>query len=100
MNAIDVRNTKITCDTEGCDFEEPCGEDPKEWLNKPCPKCSANLLTQENYDSIMEIMKYVEMINNMELPEEVKDSENPERIELNFKVGPDGKIVQKEISHD
>jgi len=42
-DACDYRDDSITWD----DFDKTT----REWLNKPCPKCGANLLTQEDVDS-------------------------------------------------
>jgi len=42
----------IKCDV--CDYEDNSvkKEDYKLWLNKPCPKCGANLLTKKDMQTI------------------------------------------------
>ena len=48
-----VVNTSISgikCDADGCDYrdDDVAVEQYNEWLNKPCPMCGANLLTEED----------------------------------------------------
>ena len=52
----------IKCDS--CDYHDDSVEykDYPSWINKHCPKCNANLLTQEDFDSC-EMM--IEMSNNI-----------------------------------
>ena len=44
--------TGIKCDNIKCDFNDPTilYINYPEWINKPCPNCGENLLTQEDYD--------------------------------------------------
>lgn len=43
----------IKCDNPTCDFmdESVNGENAKDWINRPCPKCGKILLTQLGYDA-------------------------------------------------
>jgi phage FluMu protein Com len=47
----------IKCDH--CDWRNLTVEraDYKDWLNRPCPKCGANLLTQADYDAVCDLEK-------------------------------------------
>ena len=49
-------------------------EDYKDWLNKPCPKCGMNLLTQEDYDNVMMLMSLINSMNEV-LPQ--RDDNEP-----------------------
>ena len=42
----------IGCDNKFCDFVDAnvTVKGLKDWLNKPCPKCGSNLLTEEDYN--------------------------------------------------
>lgn len=40
-------------------------ENYQEWLNKPCPKCGANLLTQEDLDATEQLMEIVNLTNEV-----------------------------------
>ncbi len=57
--------TGIKCDAIGCDYnnDDVRYEDYREWLNKPCPKCGANLLTQEAMDACTAMMAACKAIN-------------------------------------
>ncbi len=53
----------IKCDH--CDYKDetiPAGE-YEQWLNKPCPKCGANLLTQEDYDLTIALIGATKILN-------------------------------------
>lgn len=42
--------TVIHCDAEGCTYEtEIDAGQEREWINKPCPTCNANLLTEDDF---------------------------------------------------
>lgn len=49
---IQANVTGIKCDMPSCDFRDDTArpEHYKQWLNRPCPKCNGNLLTQRDYD--------------------------------------------------
>lgn len=67
MEHAQLKISGIQCDNETCDYRESDVkfEEYSEWVNKPCPKCGENLLTQENYDECLELMKRAEMINSL-----------------------------------
>ena len=41
----------IKCDNEKCDYADPTVqyEEYPNWINKPCPACGENLLTEKAY---------------------------------------------------
>lgn len=41
----------LKCDAEGCDHIEPVEAVTSDLVGKPCPKCGASLLTQEDWDA-------------------------------------------------
>lgn len=51
-----------SCDWKDMDIEL---EDYAEWVNKPCPKCGANLLTEESYNSVISLKKATNFLNTM-----------------------------------
>jgi hypothetical protein len=65
MKAMDYKILGIKCDAPGCDFKDPTVsfDNYKLWLNKPCPKCGANLLTQADYDTCLYIIKIARILN-------------------------------------
>lgn len=48
-----LKVTGIKCDNESCDYKDDSVtfDQYPDYLNKPCPKCGANLLTQEDLDT-------------------------------------------------
>jgi predicted nucleic acid-binding Zn-ribbon protein len=71
---LSVVITGIKCDNPVCDFADMGVkfEDYPQWLNKPCPKCGANLLTQEDFDTTNFIMNVAKAINTVPCPDSVK----------------------------
>jgi hypothetical protein len=65
-NNIEIQGGGLKCDNPHCDFEDETIpiEDYEKWINKPCPKCGENLLTQEDYDQTMQILDAMSIINS------------------------------------
>lgn len=87
---IDVENHGLKCDAAECDytyaFKE--GDTYEKFLNAPCPECGSNLLTQEDYETMMEVFALIELANSpdfvapilpMEIQELVDQLEDPEK---------------------
>ena len=55
----------IKCDTPHCNYREDdvTFEQYPNYINKPCPICSGNLLTQKDYDSCVKTYKIVKVLN-------------------------------------
>jgi hypothetical protein len=58
----------VMCDNPSCDYKvKNPTKDPytniDEFLNKPCPECGENLLTQEDLTTYKQFLKTVDMIN-------------------------------------
>jgi len=63
---IEIEETGLKCDNPNCDWENESVkmEDYKEWLNKPCPKCGQNVLTEEDYNNAQMLHLMAEFIND------------------------------------
>jgi len=59
----------IKCDNTDCDYvdETVKFDNYEQWLNKPCPKCGENLLTESDYELTKKVMSVTKTIN--EIPE-------------------------------
>ena len=57
----------IKCDNNDCDYRDDSlkYQDYESWLNKPCPKCGENLLTEEDYQAIGEMVEAVNTLNSL-----------------------------------
>lgn len=62
---IELDIAGIKCDMPGCDYHDNSArfEDYKNWLNRPCPKCSGNLLTQRDFEFARKFKRRVAIIN-------------------------------------
>lgn len=86
-SAITAIRGRIKCDANGCDFAEDHEVSRyRELLNKPCPKCGANLLDERQLVSIEATLAMVELFNSTvgQLPE----SEALVGMELKFSTTP------------
>lgn len=68
MEAIKIKNLGgLKCDKPGCGYRNediPVKEYP-EWINKPCPLCGSNLLTEADYKSFMRVLSVINFINSL-----------------------------------
>ena len=73
-NALELNIYGIKCDA--CDYRNSNVkvEEYEKWLNKHCPKCGANLLTEEDFNNVKMLMSFTEEINKI-LPKRKDDDE-------------------------
>jgi len=65
--AIEINTGGIKCDNPKCDYKNEnvsFGEMDK-WINKSCPKCGCNLLTQADYDNMKLLISTVDALNGI-----------------------------------
>jgi hypothetical protein len=55
----------LKCDNPECNYSDMSVplSDYESSINKPCPKCGESLLTQEDYDRVMQMVQAVEILN-------------------------------------
>lgn len=72
-NAI-IKQSGIKCDNASCDYrDDTVQQDQYESLvNKPCPKCGENLLTEEDFANSQMLMLVAYFMNTL-TPEEIED---------------------------
>lgn len=63
QNELEISGIK--CDNPSCDYSDMSVkfEDYKDWLNKPCPLCGENLLTQKCHDDLLAWIEAIEIAN-------------------------------------
>jgi phage FluMu protein Com len=73
-SAVEMKIHGIKCDD--CDFvdEQVNVEGYESYLNKPCPKCGANLLTEADFNNVKALMAIFNAANNI-FPEREEDEE-------------------------
>lgn len=72
---IEVKQGGLMCDNPKCDYVNniPSTEYPQ-WVNRPCPKCGENLLTESDYRFWKILMFFVRILNKI-LPKPKVDDE-------------------------
>lgn len=55
----------IKCDNPLCDYRDETVDyrEYKEWINRPCPKCGANLLTKADYRAFKRLLALLKVSN-------------------------------------
>jgi hypothetical protein len=71
-NYTELRIGGIKCDS--CDFTDNTVKesDYHSWVNEPCPKCGANLLTEEDYEMSQVLHNAIDFMNTLS-PEEIME---------------------------
>lgn len=82
--AIESNVHGIKCDTPECDFRDESvrAEDYEQWIDAPCPKCGASLLTPEDMAAVKALMAMADWINAV-CPEQ-PDSTPTHKVKLEF----------------
>jgi predicted RNA-binding Zn-ribbon protein involved in translation (DUF1610 family) len=55
---------KITLKCDACEWEKPVTLS-REWIDMPCPKCGANLLTEGDYEAAARLKAIVDKLNRV-----------------------------------
>lgn len=57
----------LKCDAPGCDYrnEDIPLDDYPQWVNRPCPKCSTVLLTEDDLEAVQRIITYTDTMNEI-----------------------------------
>lgn len=89
-DALEMNVKGIKCDNKDCNYNnmEVEFKEYKEWLNKPCPICGCNLLTEKDYKTTVTMMNMVNILNKI-LP---KRHENEEIVTMNIDMDGTGKV--------
>lgn len=70
FKAVKTTAFGIKCDTLSCDWADwtVASRDYKSWVDVPCPKCSASLMTPANYKSFVIMQGVIMSINIIAFP--------------------------------
>lgn len=77
-----IEHSGIQCDNPSCDYKDDSvkREDYVNWLNKPCPLCGENLLTEEDIKTVEKMEEIAESLNSILPP--VKEGEKIISLEI------------------
>lgn len=64
---MELNISGLKCDNKICDYNDNTikFEDYESYIGYPCPKCGESLLTQEDYNTTMNIYKYLQLANKL-----------------------------------
>lgn len=91
-----VGNFDKKCDNPSCDFRDDTVEfqNYRAWLNKPCPKCGANLLTQKDLNAVKTLIKITNIVNWVLKPF-IKFDKNVEKMTFTAEMNGTGEVKFK-----
>lgn len=82
---IEFTESGLQCDS--CDWKDATitFANYKEWLNRPCPKCGANVLTEQDYKNAEAVRLSIDLVNSMskEELEELSKQFNVDKLKNN-----------------
>jgi hypothetical protein len=91
VQAIQCKIKGLKCDAEGCGYEDHDTryEDYEKYVNAPCPKCGANLLTEADLAATKAIIAGADWLNQMvgDVPEGGK--------QINVRMDMDGSGIPR-----
>lgn len=96
MQAVNLNIKGIQCDNKQCDYKDETVEfkDYGAWLNKPCPKCGANLFTEDDLNSLTMLVNVANILNQVvpEVPDNTPKATMAVEMngtgEIGFKIMP------------
>ena len=93
MKAVDLNIKGIKCDGDNCDYKDETVEfkDYGVWLNKPCPRCGSNLLTQKDLDITRILIKLANIINWFAKPF-IKPNKNTKKVTVDVEMDGTGRV--------
>ena len=93
---IEIGISGIKCDH--CDYKDDDVnvDDYAEYVNKPCPECGANLLTEADYETVLMMIATVENLNALGLD----DDDDSERVRVEFDMDGSGSLHITDIQED
>ncbi len=85
---IDIEESGLQCDN--CDWKDASiiFDNYKEWINKPCPKCGENVLTEEDYKNSESMRKAIDIVNSLSSDELEKMNDMIAKSGINIKELP------------
>lgn len=97
MDMTELNIYGIKCDNPECDYKnmDVKYEEYPQWLNKECPNCGANLLTEQDLKSTKELIEMVKAANRFARDIGLNDLELPKtpKVALPVEMNGTGEIT-------
>lgn len=89
MTVMDVIVKGIKCDNPVCDYnnDNVSYEDYAEWLNRPCPRCGENLLTEADYKTVKRMIRFAKVLNFVFSPFDLGKNKTAYNVDMNGSGG-------------
>lgn len=83
----------IKCDNSDCDYrdDEVQQDEYADYVNKPCPECGENLLTEEDYEAAIELTHTMDLLSEIAIAAGLTDEDIDEDDMVRFEVESDTK---------
>lgn len=83
----------IKCDH--CDYSDMEVEavDYPDWLNRPCPKCGENLLTDSDYQTVLHMTEVARLVNSLSVDAPVEKTQGKGNLKVTFDLNGTGKAT-------
>ena len=96
---IDLKISGIKCDACPDYYDTTVNvKEYKDWVNKPCPKCGSNLLTEADYKTTKNVIFYTTIFNIILSPIQIILSlliKEKDKEEIYFDMNGTGKIKKR-----
>ena len=88
---FEVKVRGVKCDAPCCDYtnDKVTLDDYSSYVNKPCPKCGANLLTESDMTTINNLLKVEKALGWIRLPALSKSCQ------IDIKMDGTGRLIKK-----
>ena len=99
---MELKISGIKCDNVECDYknDDVKLEDYHLWLNKPCPLCGSNLLTEKDYNLCKKLIKFNNIFNRIFNRKKIKDSEQDKYYKIRCKMNGTGTLKVDSVHFD
>lgn len=93
-SAIEWAGQFLKCDAEGCDHKESVSEITADLIGKPCPKCGANLLTKDDFESGQNLVEVINAFNKIFGPVDVPEDAAKDALKVSLNPHNGGITIQ------
>lgn len=96
-NIMTLNIRGIKCDH--CDYSDMEVEavDYPDWLNRPCPKCGENLLTEADYHAVLSMMGMARLVNSLSVDAPAEKTPDRGNLKVTFDLNGTGKAKLLDI---
>jgi hypothetical protein len=96
-NIMTLNISGIKCDH--CDYSDMEVEavDYPDWLNRPCPECGENLLTEADYQTVLYMTEVARIMNGLSVDAPAEEKQEKGNLKVTFDLNGTGKATLLDI---